>query len=63
MSENRSDVVAESKRKAFTAGVTTAAVVTLGVVGLHVTAVVLAVPAAMLGYRWWKHRAENGLRF
>jgi len=63
MSESKSEVVAQSKRKGFTAGLTTAAAVTLGVVGFHVTAVVLAVPAAMLGYRWWKHRAENGLRF
>jgi hypothetical protein len=63
MSEIRSEVVAESKRKGFTAGLTTAAAITLGVVGLHVTAVVVAVPAVMLGYRWWKHRAANGIRF
>ena len=25
--------------------------------------VVAAVPAAYLGYRWWKHRSENGIRF
>jgi hypothetical protein len=23
----------------------------------------LAVPTAILGWRWWKHRAENGIRF
>jgi len=63
MSENRSDVLAASRRKAIAAGVTTAAAVTLGVVGWPVTAVVAAVPAAVLGFRWWKHRAENGIRF
>jgi hypothetical protein len=63
MSDTRSEVLAESKRKAIVAGVTTAAAVTLGMVGWPVTAVVTAVPAAVLGYRWWKHRAENGIRF
>jgi hypothetical protein len=63
MSESRSDVVAASKRKAIAAGVTTAAAVTLGVVGWPVTAVVAAVPAAVLGYRWWQHRVANGIRF
>jgi uncharacterized protein HemX len=50
MSENRSEVVAASKRKAIAAGLTTAAVIA-------------AVPAAVLGYRWWQHRAANGIRF
>ena len=26
-------------------------------------AVVTAVPAAVLSYRWWKHRADNGIKF
>jgi hypothetical protein len=63
MSDTRSQILAESKRKAYFAGVTTAAAVTLGVVGWPVTAVVTAVPAAVFGYRWWKHRAENGIKF
>jgi hypothetical protein len=63
MSGNRSDVIAESKKKAVKAGVATAAAVTLGVIHLPVVAVVAAVPAAVLSYRWWKHRAENGIRF
>ena len=63
MSENRSEVVAASKRKAIAAGVTTAAAVTLGVAGWPITAVIAAVPAAVLGYRWWQHRAANGIRF
>ncbi len=63
MSQSRSEVVAESKRKGVRAGLATAAVVTLGVVHWPVTAVIAAVPAAVLSYRWWKHRAENGIRF
>jgi len=63
MSETRTEVLAESKRKAIHAGVATAAAVTLGVVGWPVTAVVTAVPAVVLGIRWWKHRTENGIRF
>ena len=26
-------------------------------------AVVAAVPTAVLGWRWWKHRAENGIKY
>jgi hypothetical protein len=26
-------------------------------------AVVAAVPTALLGWRWWKHRAQNGIKF
>jgi hypothetical protein len=63
MSETRSEVLAESKRKGIVAGVTTAAALTLGFVGWPVTAVVTAVPAAVLSYRWWKHRSSNGIRF
>jgi len=64
MSGNRSEVVAESKRKAVRAGVVTATAVTLGVIHFPVVVVAaVAVPAAMLSYRWWKHRAENGIRF
>jgi hypothetical protein len=63
MSETRSEVLAESKRKGIVAGVTTAAALTLGVIGWPVTAVVTAVPAAVLSYRWWKHRSSNGIRF
>jgi len=49
MCETRSEVLAWSKRKAIAAGVTTAAAVTLGVVGWPVTAALTAVPAVLLG--------------
>ena len=63
MSGNRTEVLAESNRKAVRAGVVTAAAVTLGVIHLPIIAVAAAVPAALLSYRWWRHRAENGIRF
>jgi hypothetical protein len=63
MSKSRQEVVAESKRKGFAAGAAAVATVALGAtVGLPV-AVVAAVPTAVLGWRWWKHRAENGIKF
>ena len=39
------------------------AVVALGVVVGPVTAAVAAVPAAYLSWRWWTHRAKNGIKF
>ena len=63
MSKTRTEVMAESRRKGVVAGVATAGTVALAAVGWPVTAVVAAVPAAVLGYRWWKHRAENGIKF
>ncbi len=63
MSKARTEVLADSKRKATVAGATTAAAVTIGVLGFPVTAVVVAVPAALLTYRWWKHRSHNGIKF
>jgi len=32
-------------------------------VAAPVAGVIAAVPALVLGYRWWKHRAENGIKF
>jgi hypothetical protein len=63
MSKTRSEVVEESRRKGVAAGVATVGTVALAAVGWPVTAAVAAVPAAFLGYRWWKHRAANGIKF
>jgi hypothetical protein len=63
MGETRSQVLEESRRKGLAAGVATAGTVALAAVGWPIAATVAAVPAAMLGYRWWKHRAANGIRF
>ncbi len=63
MSKTRSEVLAESKRKAAVAGATAATAVGLGVLGFPVVATIAAVPAAALAWRWWKHRSENGIKF
>ena len=63
MSKTRSEVLDESKKKGLVAGATTAAAVVVGVAGAPFVAAALAVPAAVFGYRWWKHRAENGIKF
>ena len=63
MTKPRSEVLSDSRRKATVAGATTVAAVGLGVLGFTATAAVVAVPAAVLTYRWWRHRAENGIKF
>jgi hypothetical protein len=63
MSKSRGEVLADSKRKGYVAGAAAVATVTLGVVGFPVVAAVAVVPTAVLGWRWWKHRAENGIKF
>ena len=63
MSKTRSEVMDESKRKGMAAGIATAGTVALAAAGWPVTAAIAAVPAVLLGYRWWQHRAENGIKF
>ncbi len=63
MSKTRSEVLNESQKKGVVAGAATVGAVALGVLVAPVAGVVAAVPAAYLGYRWWKHRSENGIRF
>lgn len=63
MSKTRTEVIKESKRKGIAAGLATAATVAVGVTLGAPVAAVAAVPTAILGWRWWKHRAENGIRF
>lgn len=63
MSKTRTEVLQESQRKGIVAGVATAATIAVGIVATAPLAVVCAVPTAVLGWRWWKHRAENGIRF
>lgn len=63
MSKSRQEVIADSRRKGVVAGAAAVTTVALGAtIGLPV-AVVAAVPTAVLGWRWWKHRAENGIKF
>jgi hypothetical protein len=63
MGKTRQEVLEESRRKGLVAGAGTVATITLGVVGMPFAAALAAVPTAWLGWRWWKHRAENGIRF
>ena len=63
MSKTRSEVVEESRKKGVAAGMATAGTVALAAIGWPIGAAIAAVPAAVLGYRWWKHRADNGIRF
>jgi hypothetical protein len=63
MSKTRREVLDESRRKGVWAGAAAVGTVALGAtIGLPVAAVA-AVPTALLGWRWWKHRAENGIKF
>jgi hypothetical protein len=63
MSKTRSEVLEESRRKGAVAGAAAVATVALGVAVSLPVAAVAAVPTAFFGWRWWKHRAENGIKF
>lgn len=63
MSKTRKEVVAESQKKGALAAAATVATVAAGVALGPVVAAVAAVPTVVLGYRWWRHRAENGIKF
>ena len=64
MSKTRSAVLAESKKKGVVAGVATAGAVAVGVaVASPILGAVAAVPAIYFSWKWWKHRAENGIKF
>jgi len=63
MSKSRSQILDDSKMKALKAGVVTAGSVALAVASFPVLATVTAVPAVVFAWQWWKHRAENGIRF
>jgi hypothetical protein len=62
MSKSRREVLEDSRRKGLKAGAAAVVTVALGAVSLPVGAIA-AVPAAILGWSWWKHRAENGIKF
>lgn len=63
MSKSRNQILQDSKMKAVKAGVVTAGSVALAAASFPILATVTAVPAVVLAWQWWKHRAENGIRF
>jgi hypothetical protein len=63
MSKTRQEVLKDSQRKGAVAGVALVATVVVGATVGAPAAVIAAVPAAVLGWRWWKHRARNGIKF
>jgi hypothetical protein len=63
MSKSRTEVLEESRRKGLKAGAAAAATVVVGAAISPALAVVAAVPTAYLGWRWWTHRAKNGIKF
>jgi hypothetical protein len=63
MSKTRSEVLEESRKKGIVTGAATAGAIAAGVALSPVAGALAAVPAAYLAYKWWKHRAENGIRF
>jgi hypothetical protein len=63
MSKTRTEVLDESRKKGIVAAGTTAGAVAAGVLLAPVAGAVAAVPAAYFAWKWWKHRAENGIRF
>lgn len=63
MTQGRSEVQAEARKKGLVAGAAAAATVTIGVMGFPFVAAFAAVPATVLAWKWWKHRAENGIKF
>ncbi len=64
MAKARSDVQKESRKKGTVAGgaavLTGVGVATVGVVPLTIAGIGAT---GFLAYRWWKHRAKNGIRF
>jgi hypothetical protein len=61
--KSRQQVLEESRRKGVAAGAAAVTTVAIGAtIGLPL-AIVASVPTAVLGWRWWKHRAENGIKF
>ncbi len=63
MSQGRREVLDESKKNGLVAGSVTAATVAASVLLTPYIVVIGAPAAAYYGYKWWKHRASNGIRF
>lgn len=62
MSKTRTEVLEESRKKGIVAGATGAGAIAAGILIGPVTGGLAAVPAVILAYKWWRHRAENGIK-
>lgn len=62
MSKTRTEVLEESRKKGIVATAAAGAAVAAGVLVGPITGGVTAVPAVYLAYKWWRHRAENGIK-
>jgi len=63
MSKTRTEVLEESRKKGIVAGASTAGAIAAGVFVGATAGAIVAVPAVYFTYKWWKHRAENGIKF
>ena len=63
MSKTRTEVLDESKKKGVVAAVATGGAVAVGALLSPVVGVAVAPVGMYFAYKWWKHRAENGIRF
>jgi hypothetical protein len=62
MSKTRTEVLEESRKKGIIATAASAGAVAAGVIIGPITGGLAAVPAAYLPHKWWRHRAENGIK-
>ena len=62
MSKTRTEVLEESRKKGIYATAASAGAIAAGVVIGPLTGGLAAVPAVYLAYKWWRHRAENGIK-
>ena len=62
MSKTRTEVLEESRKKGIAASALSVGAVAAGVIVGPITGGLVAVPAVYAAYKWWKHRAENGIK-
>ncbi|APR99836.1 hypothetical protein [Pajaroellobacter abortibovis] len=63
MEKSRSGVLKESRNRGIAAGAAATATLVAGLTLGAYVAIVPAIPTVILGWKWWKHRLENGIRF
>ncbi len=61
--QGRAAIEKESRKRGMTAAGAAVATGTLAAISAPSLALVGAGATGMLAYRWWKHRAKNGIKF